>query len=1058
MNCTQDDYGTSYYYRGAVENNYVSFAGMCWRIVRVDGNNNTKLVLYNANGPDCMSEGNTNAFAVISGTNTKTEYNSSQSTRYYNAGIGYMYGDANASSYELVHSNDSSSTIKEKLDTWYTSVFNNNQRGVLADVVWCNDKSLYSGNGIYNAATQYGGYGRLNTATNANPTLKCPDINYSPLINSNLSRMSVSYTIGNGKLTSKIGLLTADEVAFAGGVVGTNNSNYYLVKNTGNSYWWTMTPASYSSGNYGNVYAASQVLSLSSVTNYYNMRPSISINANAVASDGEGTADNPYIITGINDNVEPVVSITPMQDAATGGLNYTFKVEQKGSSDVTIYYCKDLDNTCNPNIKIGENVLLTSFNLVDGEYYIRAKGINESGISSEIVTYHANISEEIIGVNTLLAKIKPSTCKNPTTIPGRTTATTDEGMNCTQDDYGNSYYYRGAVENNYVSFANMCWRIVRIDGNNNIKLVLYNYSGPDCLSTGNTNAFAVISGTNTKTAYNTSQNTRYYNAGVGYMFGDANGQTYNDVHANNNSSTIKENLDAWYNNKLTEYSENLADVVWCNDKSLYSGTGAYNVATQYGGFGRLNDKSKASPSLKCQDIRKTLAVDIDISRMTTSNLMGNGKLTSKVGLLTADEVAFAGGAFGTNNSNYYLVKNTGNSIWWTMTPTNYSSGNYGNVYTAGQALSSQSVTSSYNLRPAISLKANTLVFSDGNGTAENPYKIVNKDSLAYAVLSNNSVTSPVTTPGREVSTASEKVLASSPDDYGTSYYFRGNIDNNYVVFANKCWKIVRITGDKSVKLVLQNNNGTSCESYNPAGTSAYNDPSNSNAYIGFMYGNVSTSANYNTTHVNNTDSIILKSLKTWYDSSFNSAQKALLADVIWCNEKRLSADNSNTSSYGKGTAETKYLTMDRVWPAETANPSLMCGTSRTDNLISKFTASDTIYGNGKLKGTNGSGTDEYKIGLLTVDEVAFAGGAYEMRTDYSYLYAPNSFWTMSPSAYSFGSARLYLSVQGNLNNAGSNAKFEYDLRPSIALKSTVSYTLNGTGVPGSVSNPYIIPS
>ena len=34
---TEDDYGTSYYYRGSVENNHVSFACMTWRIIRING-------------------------------------------------------------------------------------------------------------------------------------------------------------------------------------------------------------------------------------------------------------------------------------------------------------------------------------------------------------------------------------------------------------------------------------------------------------------------------------------------------------------------------------------------------------------------------------------------------------------------------------------------------------------------------------------------------------------------------------------------------------------------------------------------------------------------------------------------------------------------------------------------------------------------------------------------------------------------------------------------------------------------------------------------------------
>ncbi|MBP3456770.1 MAG: hypothetical protein J6K36_01510 [Bacilli bacterium] len=97
----------------------------------------------------------------------------------------------------------------------------------------------------------------------------------------------------------------------------------------------------------------------------------------------------------------------------------------------------------------------------------------------------------------------------------------------------------------------------------------------------------------------------------------------------------------------------------------------------------------------------------------------------------------------------------------------------------------------------------------------------------------------------------EALLASTVDDYGTSYYFRGAVKNNYVEFANKCWRIVRITGDGSVKLVLHNDNtagaANPCSSannstdaafarYSATYKSAFNKNYKDNAHIGFMYG------------------------------------------------------------------------------------------------------------------------------------------------------------------------------------------------------------------------------
>ena len=130
-------------------------------------------------------------------------------------------------------------------------------------------------------------------------------------------------------------------------------------------------------------------------------------------------------------------------------------------------------------------------------------------------------------------------------------------------------------------------------------------------------------------------------------------------------------------------------------------------------------------------------------------------------------------------------------------------------------------------------------------------------TLAKAILANNEVKAPITTPGVAISTDDEALLASAEDDNGISYYFRGAVTNNYVEFANKCWRIVRVGGDGSVKLILHNDNKAGVA--NPCGpannnasaafaryntqytdyhsyTSAFNTKCDDNAYVGFKYG------------------------------------------------------------------------------------------------------------------------------------------------------------------------------------------------------------------------------
>jgi type II secretory pathway pseudopilin PulG len=323
----------------------------------------------------------------------------------------------------------------------------------------------------------------------------------------------------------------------------------------------------------------------------------------------------------------------------------------------------------------------------------------------------------------------------------------------------------------------------------------------------------------------------------------------------------------------------------------------------------------------------------------------------------------------------------------------------------------------------------------------------------------SNVSSTLTKPGKEISLASEAVLSSTEDDYGTSYYFRGAVENNYVIFANMCWRIIRITGNGAIKLTLYNYNGDNAT--NPCNvvgtslafarysgttyTSAFNSTITSNTYIGYMYGKADSST-YEAEHENLYDSTILTNLKTWYDANFSDTEKSLMADTIWCNDKRLSS-NSYT---GVGTSTSYYAAAayDRLRSISTASPSLKCGDSIDNNKISKFTASDTENGNGALNG--------YKIGLLTADETAFAGlifaeNGIENKTYYLYKNASSiQWWTLSPSY--FGSLACLWAV-----DTGGSLFFRYvatngyGVRPAISLKSTIVVTGTGTA-----EDPYVV--
>ena len=372
-------------------------------------------------------------------------------------------------------------------------------------------------------------------------------------------------------------------------------------------------------------------------------------------------------------------------------------------------------------------------------------------------------------------------------------------------------------------------------------------------------------------------------------------------------------------------------------------------------------------------------------------------------------------------------------------------------------------TNTYNLRlwvadastyrlpnSALGQEIHLKIFVEGKaGSGWTPSNPLLKD----LILTNNKVQTPITTPGAAVSTADEALLASAEDDYGTSYYFRGAVTNNYVEFANKCWRIVRIVGDGSVKLVLHNDNtagaANPCSSANNSTnaafarysgetyTSTFNDNFEDNAYVGFKYGTPGSST-HAATHANTNKSTILNNLETWYNTNLKTYEK-VIADTVWCNDKTNVTDTtfnpynySNVNGLGYAKNITYYGATQRLvgtsGSAGGTGPSLKC--------------------NGELSKINS------KVGLITADELALAGYAYAKNNTTTYLQenaTDTYWWSLSPDHFSGGSASVWDVDGGNGRFGSGSVSDARGVRPSISLKSTTNVTGEGTS-----STPYII--
>ena len=310
---------------------------------------------------------------------------------------------------------------------------------------------------------------------------------------------------------------------------------------------------------------------------------------------------------------------------------------------------------------------------------------------------------------------------------------------------------------------------------------------------------------------------------------------------------------------------------------------------------------------------------------------------------------------------YYVTYGTGwkaNGSKFNLTGTSVTTDTYANSYASlvGKYLPQSSINSS------------------GSGTAGTMKTTTNLSAVYYVVsATQDSFTYKQITSNKNTT---EALLASTEDDYGTSYYFRGAVTNNYVEFANKCWRIVRVGGDGSVKLILHNDNPTGvanpCDAANNSASAAFarysgetyrsefNTNYNDNAYVGFKYGTVGA-GDYATTHANTNKSTILTNLETWYKNNLTTYE-SVIDDNVWCNDKTNVTDTTynpwsyggNATGLGYGTNKTYYEATQRLVStsrsAGSTGPSLKC-----NRELSKITS---------------------KVGLITADELALAGYAY----------------------------------------------------------------------------------
>ena len=237
--------------------------------------------------------------------------------------------------------------------------------------------------------------------------------------------------------------------------------------------------------------------------------------------------------------------------------------------------------------------------------------------------------------------------KKPTTIVGEEISSTNEGLIEAKDDDGATYYFRGAVDNNYVSFANLIWRIVRINGDGTVRLVLNETI--DTLS------------------------------------------TYNTEETSFKETALYDSLETFYENNLNYYEKNIANSKFCSETSITDNK--YNAYTR-----------------------------IITNEIPTFNCLGTSFI-SRIGMLTVDEIVYAGALYDEENTNYYLYNSEIENLWWTSSLARKDDSSIYPFLVSPNGSLTESVASTLyrGVRPVINLSRNTKV--SGTGTLTDPYAV-----------------------------------------------------------------------------------------------------------------------------------------------------------------------------------------------------------------------------------------------------------------------------------------------------------------------------------------------
>lgn len=366
-----------------------------------------------------------------------------------------------------------------------------------------------------------------------------------------------------------------------------------------------------------------------------------------------------------NDNKEHSYGIT-LTNSGSSKIYYSISFSSANKNDLSVVLKDEKGDTISSLDEDIVNNKIVNLASIEGDetkrytIILKNKSKDSTSFKGTLKVLNESLSTEIFSdiilMNNNISSIK--------TRLGTDIATSNEGLIKSSDNKGISYYFRGDVDNNYVQLGDYLFRIVRINGDSTVRLVL-NDVLPE------------------KYAFNTNT--------------VADGQDISKLVLLNNS-TLNGILDAWLQNSLKDYTTFVAEGEFCTDETFSNTINGINYSPAYDRV--FKDRA---PDLNC-----------------------NGTvISSKVGLLSVDEVILAGAADNQENKNYYLYNENIDGSYITMSSLSINSSNglaIIDIKNNGGIGTGELVTALANIRPVINIGVSAKV--KGEGTKNNPYIIV----------------------------------------------------------------------------------------------------------------------------------------------------------------------------------------------------------------------------------------------------------------------------------------------------------------------------------------------